>query len=491
MRDGLKYMRMDGIEKRLHGHAKLELFDAKTKDLIQKVEKDNLVTTALSRAINNIVGAVPGNLGDLIMPIATRGLGGIMLFDGVLEEDEDNYAFPMNVSLVGYGNRGVNTSNTKAGSLNNSESGPISGGYRSVWDFGTSQANGNIYSVALSNQFRSPFYGFADYDIHQIVNSSGNTWSTFPFYFDGEYVYMAEGSGSYTSSWDSQTRTYTYYNNFSVSIYKERIPLTNYKVGDVVNHRDYPPELVTSRSYSVTTVGDVLYNYNVPQYNAINGYDGYVYFIFTVGNASGNGTVFWFRMKYSDLSFDASDLATISLTNAFLRRGPGVASGGYFYFLSYDLRSVYKVQISNTANISQIVLPEGYYFAFTDRQVIGAIIPHPSGGLMITVYTTAANSQAGYYDHYPGFINAQDVITLDGAYSVRDQQTYYGTDQMRMWNYDFMHSYQARWRYDSYYGYAGRMITNYLGTICNLSSPIAKNASQTLKITYELYDDEG
>ena len=37
---------------------------------------------------------------------------------------------------------------------------------------------------------------------------------------------------------------------------------------------------------------------------------------------------------------------------------------------------------------------------------------------------------------------------------------------------------------DTYFAYA----TNYLGTICNLSSPVTKTPEQTMKITYTLTD---
>ena len=38
--------------------------------------------------------------------------------------------------------------------------------------------------------------------------------------------------------------------------------------------------------------------------------------------------------------------------------------------------------------------------------------------------------------------------------------------------------------------YKGKIIGNYLGTICNLGTPVVKNASQTLKVTYTLTDGE-
>ena len=482
---------LDGIEKRIHGHAKLELFDAKTKELVQKVEKDNLVTSALTRLVNNVVGGMPAGsnyLDELVMPIATRALGGVMLFDGALEESTANYTFPMDVSLVGFGTREVNTVNTKAGSLNEAESGPINGGYRSVWDFGTSQANGNIYSVALTNQRSNPFWGYSDPEIHTVINSSGqeSDWAI-PVHYVGEYLYLINGSGTYTQEWDSTTRVYTYYNTLTINVYKERIPLTNYKVADAVNQRDYPSDLITSETFQYTTVGNALPYIGNPYVVVSNGYDGYLYFVYVLGNSEGDGTVVYFTMDIRDQepTFEASDITTLSLTNAALKRVYGNVSGGYMYLVSNDLHSLYKVQIANTANVSQIVLPEDHYFLHDGEW---AVLPHPSGGVSIAVRKPAANGSAGYYDFYAGYINKSDAITLDGTYNRRESYLGYGISRKRLFLYDYMLAYDGINAYYTRYYRPGHPITNYLGTIANLSSPIAKNASQTLKVTYELYD---
>lgn len=487
MNDAVKALRLPDPVKKIRGHAKIELFDAKTGELVQKVEKDNLVTNALTRLVNAVAGGAPGSMADLVMPVATKALGGIMLFDGELTEDADNCEFPMDVSLVAYGNRGVNTSNTRGGSLNGVESGPIAGGYRSVWDFGTSQANGTIKSVGLCGSNADPFIGSSDIALHNVLNSSGNEFNACaPVYVDedGEYVYVVYGSGNYSSSYDSQTRIYTYTHTITINVYKERIPLTNYKVGDYVNHRGWPPEYVTSKTITIVTTGDSLPDYSDPTFAAAPSYDGKVRFTWMLGNGSGNGTVFLLTMDCSDFSF--SEVQTISLANTYLRKGHAVICGGYMYLMSNNMHSVYKVDMSNTANIAQITLPDGFYLRNSSGRTL---IPHPNGGLTIDIYTAAANGQSGYYDHYKGFINTDGVITLEGGYSARDQ--YNGRRAGRithLWDYDHMMTFGYENQSAVYYGGYGRTISNYLGTIANLASPITKNASQTLKVTYELYD---
>lgn len=493
MRDKLTPVKFDDVHKHIHGHATFELFDAETGELVQKIEKDNLVTEAVTRLVDTVAGGAPDQMSNLVMPIATKALGGLMLFNGTLDEDESNYTFPMNVDLVAWGARGTNTSNTKAGSLNAAESGAISGGYRSVWDFGTSQANGTIYAAALSNSAVDPFVGFADVTMHDIINGSGNTWpGCAPIFSDGEYVYLITTSGSYTSSYNSQTRVTTYYNTLTINVYKERIPLTSYKVADGVNKREYPT-LVRTHTVSITTTGNTLLRYDDCKGCMSYDYNGNVYFVFPLGNAEGDGTVIYFSLDANN-NFSKSEVSTLSLPNTFLSRSAGCVcydaenSGTFMYLISYNRRSIYIVNLDMYLDAVEYNLPEGFYFK--NSSDVSPIRPIPNGGVKIEVYKAAANGQSGYYDHYNGYIDLEPNFILNGNYGARDNQSSYFAGRSAMaWDYDHMMIYGGYSQSNSYWGHYGRPITNYLGTIANLSSPIVKNASQTLKVTYELYDD--
>lgn len=471
----------------IHGHVTFELFDAKTRDLVQKVEKDNLVTSALSRLLNNVAGGAESYLDDLVMPVATKALGGLMLFDDRLTEDVDNIQFPANANLVGYGLRDVNTSDVKRGSLNSAESGRISNGYRSVWDFGTSQANGNIAAAALMNSYVTPFRGCANLAVHDIINASGNSnYDAGVFHTDGEYVYYATGTGSYTSERDLDTRIYTYTHTITVRIYKERVPLTSYKVADSVNYRSYP-ELVTTRTFSIVTQGYTLQNYNAPTAVVCDGKDGYAYFIYCAGNTEGNAEIYYYTIKYDDLSFSASAVTTLTPAGIYLKAGNGVVSGGYMYLISNNRHGIYKIPLSNPANAQLITLPEGFYITNTGNAHY-ATTPNPAGGLMLLIYRAAANDQSGYYDMHSAILSASGTITVEGDYYSRNNSATYAPGKGFYRNYDYMQSWI--WLSGSWanYPHYGRALTNYLGTIANLPTPVVKNASQTLKVTYTLTD---
>ena len=85
----------------MKGHVKIELFDHKTGKL-KKIERENMLTNALAYRAgidsNDTLGLYSSEYS--IMPLGTKGLGGLLLFDGPLAEDAGNIHFPMNVHLL-------------------------------------------------------------------------------------------------------------------------------------------------------------------------------------------------------------------------------------------------------------------------------------------------------------------------------------------------------------------------------------------------------
>ena len=98
------------------GHVKIELFDHKTGKRIVK-EHENMLTNALAyRAgidANDNLGLYSSEYS--LMPLGTKGLGGLFLFDGPLTEDVGNVHFPMDVHLTGCAGRGEKGSRRMAG----------------------------------------------------------------------------------------------------------------------------------------------------------------------------------------------------------------------------------------------------------------------------------------------------------------------------------------------------------------------------------------
>ena len=181
----------------MKGHAKIELYNAESGELERVYEEDNLVTNAVKYllAFMNKINRQPSNE---VTPIATNALGGIMLFDETLEEDPDNVEFPSDAHLVGYSDRSLNTGNPMRGSFNSLESGSRDDGYTAVWDFGTSQANGTIKSVALTSNYSGadPYQRLINpiYSLMSFRNDPLNPNIYWPIRHDGKYQYFLNSS---------------------------------------------------------------------------------------------------------------------------------------------------------------------------------------------------------------------------------------------------------------------------------------------------------
>lgn len=152
--DMINPMELD-LTKNLHGHVRVELRDRWTGRVVDSQEKDNLVTTATQKAYMFGRWISPGNNGanatSRSNPLYATLLGGIMLFGGTLTESASNIYFPASAKLVGYAGQFDSTANTFLGSYNATESTALTNGFTSVWDFGTSQANGTIAALARTS----------------------------------------------------------------------------------------------------------------------------------------------------------------------------------------------------------------------------------------------------------------------------------------------------------------------------------------------------
>ena len=143
----------------LHGHTKIELKNEKTNE-IQVIEKDNMITNGLINLFSQIPymytisSAQNQNLLTNYLPLNNKAMGGLLLFQETLEEDINNIVIPKNSDnpIIGYASNDVNSSSDiKRGSRNLTESVELNNGYKFVWDFTTSQANGKISSIALTH----------------------------------------------------------------------------------------------------------------------------------------------------------------------------------------------------------------------------------------------------------------------------------------------------------------------------------------------------
>lgn len=203
----------------LKGTTTIELTDVNTGQ-VQTFTHENIVTNCANDMLKNAgLHRAPATFNAYKAgSIAESLFGGILLWNKVLIGGQMDYVIPENNECVGYGCEiSNNTENDKMGSYNTSESGPISTGYRHVWDFATNQGNGEISAISLVPRITGQLgLGLA----HDKVNSSLflQSWKSFceldtsttpkatatmchPYLFvKGDYIYGVKASNlSYDS----------------------------------------------------------------------------------------------------------------------------------------------------------------------------------------------------------------------------------------------------------------------------------------------------
>src|SRR5699024_10091670 len=161
----------------LKGKSVIELTDVRTNEK-EVYEDENLITNAVPDLLRlNPMGLMypvresnNAKFDDELFPIANKCYGGILLFENPLEEDPNKYIPPGDNPIIGYSSNDVNpTDNPKRGSANLTESVPIENGYKFVWDFSTSQANGRISSLALTHYRGGKYYYGDNYGKHPFI----------------------------------------------------------------------------------------------------------------------------------------------------------------------------------------------------------------------------------------------------------------------------------------------------------------------------------
>ena len=153
MNDSIKKNSLSSVRiPKLKGHTKITLRDVKTGE-VKVVEKDNMVTGAIAAIFANNYANSLNTANSAIMPIRNL-FGGVLCFNQQLTENSGNIFPPSETEnpLIAHAGDQIDATedaNPKQGERNGTESGEITNGWKWVWDFKTSQGYGTISSVAL------------------------------------------------------------------------------------------------------------------------------------------------------------------------------------------------------------------------------------------------------------------------------------------------------------------------------------------------------
>lgn len=458
----------------MKGTCEIQLINADG-SIAQKTRDDNLVTNAIQNLLNPppIFFAEGGDYATYMRSVIgsmENLLGGVMLWSEQMEENPDNILPKDITTQVGYaGNDAYTGTNAFRGSFNTIESGPTHNGYKFVWDFPTSASNGTIKCVTLTSGLggRCGWWGDDTTAIsrgvgHYARNSNdgidkGRKWIGWPIasVSPGKYIFL-NSTGSLKSLDICEVEIPTYeLNASSKSVF-------TYSVG-----RDFQEVTQTRITTPVNCWRDYRY-----QAAYVNTYDDYIGMVYPTSSSR--------DFTYTKISM--SQKALISQTNIKTTFEVDVGDmccleyEGYLYMLNYSAYTkLVKINLSDLTDITTVDLPK----AAASNVVIRRI-----NGLLAIIPTTYGDTAFGWYlignEFYPfkPNLNAVSYQIANISYAPAIKEPFFLSP-----------GYNSS--YGTYYSYGIVNIYNaYLATINNLSTPVVKTASQTMKVTYTVTDVE-
>lgn len=425
-----------------------------------------------------------------------NGLGGLFLFDSRLEENVENTFMPAGVKMIGNGSKDMSNSGsvTELGSYNATESGLQSdGSVKLVYDFSTQQANGTIACACLTSKL-------------------------------GGYIGMGSENGYYNAGYnlkeymsDSKHRIYSgiagaenYLQHLMYPVYSENaIYLTNpYNITYVSDYADQHWSttkkiqiLKVRAGFSSVSIKDknvlsnnilATYDIDIPQdildyvgnykYGTIpfSDNEGNVFIVFgrTSIDASFNANYFtfsnnsyiWIMKIDRNMQVTAYKFTNNTGNTLYVSRETTVFDGGYIWTYTYSSPyTLYGIKYSDSTQIIETgVSKDSRYNLFVlGRNLIGICKSYVSGS----------------------YCNPSDIYDAVNRTLKKTNGTLIGNDEI------FIPFVDKKGVYISVHDESSNSNQNYfsvlkdpryLATINNLSEPVVKTASKTMKVTYTI-----
>ncbi len=196
----------------MKGKATLLLSDARTGEVVKRIEEHNLVTNAVHNIFNPphgmlIHGFDYSSLFKKGLPLWSELMGGIMLLGNTEAENADNIMLGNDIIPIATAGSEYAGSCTRRGSLNLNESYQTDNGYHFTWDFATDKANGTINCICLTSKtFGNTGFCYdnkSDSAIFAAPNNIGSTSST-------STMYVEYGYGQYIGTYEDGLHIFMY-----------------------------------------------------------------------------------------------------------------------------------------------------------------------------------------------------------------------------------------------------------------------------------------
>lgn len=453
---------------KIKGKTTIELTDVNTGE-IEVVEEENMITNALHYFFNsnpmgvfnhfNNTSSIKG-YDNFLLPICPNLIGGLLLFNEPLKEDPENLLPNCSQMPMGYASNNTNPyADIKRGSMNLTETMQITNGYKYVWDFATSQANGTIAALALTNAYGgAAVYGSAYEDATPFMlikrDSITGLSSSMRVHFMESVELDVENEIVYSIQ----------YATTGVTIYKIHLPI--HQIGLLENLDGVNCEIIEEHTIVPSTFQFVENIY--PQGTFLDGKDGYWYGFGNKGNSSGTATVYWIKINKQDYSFTEGKwtlsgvylkaFGIVRESSPYLEANATIRNG-YVYVMSNNRKNVYKVNLENSADVTRLSL------GITSNDYGLGEISNDARNMILLEDVIIGRDF---------LIMADDTIVLTKG----DEKIEKISSPAFQWK-----QYFIVWTASSRSIY---LLTPFFVTINNLETAVVKTADKTMKITYTL-----
>ena len=468
----------------LKGKTIIELTDVKTGKK-ERYEDENMVTNALKHIFEPLGHYKnPSYLftSSDVLPYYQKLLGGILLFDGEIDEDREMLFAPAGVNLTACGVYGKQNdgAGTCRGDFNTTESEVnLTDKYvKYVYDFTTSQGNGAIASVCLTSNIGG-YNGYGSGDAvftNTGTNMSIRTCDCILDFMGGMENTAYRGTSNtagvtqylFTIDPENDILYYLRMNSAkSLSIVKRKgyfkslsVFDTPSKSGNLIEVIDLP-DLSTGMYHA----NYLVYNY-VAEENCI-----YIYAA-SSGSVNAGGAFNIIRIDCTNWSVTENPMTNQCNETIYVTNNRCYAYDGYFYAKSYNSPyCIYKIKIGNSADVVKILIPSTaqHDYTFPCYAVNGRIF-----------YDTYSHNYMNASERNLILNTQRDEITLSENRSVYGYYTSTQPCGVQVMG----HKECVYWR--GYFFYPSM----YLATINNLGSPVTKTADKTMKVTYIIQEHE-
>lgn len=474
----------------IKGKTTFELTDVNTGE-VEIIEDNNMITNALQEFMltygifNKTIFVGDNRTSALYKNL----LGGLFLFDTALDENVDNTFMPAGVKMVGNGSRGVSNSGkvTELGSYNSTESGEQSdGSIKFVYDFSTAQANGTIACACLTS-LTGGYMGMGSQnsyienkriDDHQsdgqnayfaLARAGNNYYNILYPVYNENAIYC---TNPYNIDYETATASQHWSVTKKIEIIRLRACFTSVSIRD-----SYKLNKVIDR-FEVDIPQDILNYMGTSTYTVIpmgDSFNGNIFLIFNKSSSTmATGSYRWIMKIDKDRNATAYKFTNntnepLSFRPDQLHRKYYTINGDYLWLAGYESKKLYGINYSDSTQI----IDTGINLK-TTTPVMCSIAEN-----LIGIGLLDSSSSTGY-----------------SAYSIYDvvNRTYkYVNGYEQHHDYIYIPFSDKKGVYLKVYETDGEIkITKdvrYLATINNLSEPVVKTSSKTMKVTYTITEE--